>query len=336
MKHALQEQAFPAAGERRPLVAGINWIRLPVPGPLGHINVWDMPDPAEPTLVDCGVFSPETVALWCEALLPAFEQPIRRIIVTHMHPDHIGCAGWLSSSQGCPLWMTAAEFRGAHALVQAAGTPLPQGLTDFLKAAGWPEEMLAQAALLHGRYGRAISPLPENCVDVRHADQLIMGGRRWSALTGGGHSPDHLALLSDDGEVFIGGDLVLRGIPAVVPVLFDAPDADPLAEWMATLARIASVIGPDTLVLPSHGVPFKAGGEVIRAIRQRHIDKVARVHAGLTNWKRAIDLLGVRQDESIQSLELRTSEMIACLNHLLGQGRIGRDLIDGVYWYRQV
>lgn len=309
---------------------------MPVPGPLGHINVWVAQDREGPTLVDCGIASPETIALWRDMLLPALGAPLERIIVTHMHPDHVGCAGWLAAAQGCALWMTSAEFRGAHALVEAAGLPLPPALGAFLRAAGWPEEMLAGMSVLHGRYGRAISPLPATCIDVRNGDRLTLAARNWNVITGGGHSPDHLALLRDDGKIFIGGDILLRDMPAVVPVLFDVPDADPLADWLNTLERVEKVIGPDTLVLPSHGVPFTSGGDVIRAIRQRHLGKMSRVHAALARPRRAIDLLGIRQDETVQSLELRTAEMIACLNHLRGQGRIGRDLVDGIFWYRRV
>ena len=84
---------------------GVLWLRMPpVPGSLNHINVWALEDGEGWTLVDTGMQTPETAAAWQSALAgPLAGRPVIRVICTHMHPDHIGMAGWLTRRFDCPL-----------------------------------------------------------------------------------------------------------------------------------------------------------------------------------------------------------------------------------------
>lgn len=316
-----------------PVAPGVTGARLPVPGPLGHVNVWALGEGDGVTLIDCGVHVPAVTALWRDRLLPALGRPVKRIIVTHLHPDHVGCAGWLAARLDCPIWMTPAEHQGAWALVAAARSEVPDAFTAFLRAAGWEEDLLAQIPDLYGRYGRSIAPLPERFVAVRDGDRLAIGGSEWRAISGGGHSPDHLCLLRADGAVLIGGDVLLREGPAVVPVLFDAPEADPLAAWLDLLGRVRAAIGPETLILPSHGLPFRGGPAAIDRIVARHAAKLERVLAALTAPMRVMDLLSRRPGETARALELRVGEMVANLNHLLEGGLIAGKRVGQVLYY---
>ncbi len=66
----------------------------------------------------------------------------------------------------------------------------------------------------------------------------MLGQRRWQVRIGQGHAPDHATLWSLDDDLILGGDQLLPGISPNIGVYATEPEADPLAEWIATLPRL--------------------------------------------------------------------------------------------------
>ena len=95
----------PAAGEKIEVAPGVFWLRMPLPFQLDHINLWLLRDGDGWTIVDTGFASDGVRTVWQE-LLAALDAPVRRLIVTHFHPDHLGLASWLMNETGAQLWMT--------------------------------------------------------------------------------------------------------------------------------------------------------------------------------------------------------------------------------------
>ena len=96
---------------------GVHWLRMPLPFALDHINLWLLAEDDGFTLVDCGFGDAATRALWERHFATTLAgRPIRRIIATHCHPDHVGNAAWLSARFDAPVAMTHAEYLTAHAL----------------------------------------------------------------------------------------------------------------------------------------------------------------------------------------------------------------------------
>ena len=86
----------PAPGAVAEVAPGVQWLRMPVPGPLRHINLWLLADDDGWTVVDCGLPSAETKAHWETIFSTALGgRPITRLIVTHFHTDHFGLCAWL-------------------------------------------------------------------------------------------------------------------------------------------------------------------------------------------------------------------------------------------------
>ena len=83
---------------------GVWWVRFAMPGPLNHINLWLLEDSDGWTIVDTCLNLDSAKAQW-ESLFDGFMagKPVKRVICTHMHPDHIGLAGWLFSIRSS-LW----------------------------------------------------------------------------------------------------------------------------------------------------------------------------------------------------------------------------------------
>src|SRR5919107_1232222 len=73
------------------------------------------------TIVDCGIDNAATRAAWEELFATALGGlPVLRVIVTHMHPDHIGCAHWLCERWNARLWISATDYGIARIATSAS------------------------------------------------------------------------------------------------------------------------------------------------------------------------------------------------------------------------
>src|SRR5678815_5285501 len=101
----------PEPGAIKNVAPGIYWLRMPLPFQLNHINLWLVEDGDGWTIVDTGVGLDDTRALWERVFATHLDgRPVRRVLVTHFHPDHMGNAGWLTARWQTELWCTQAEW----------------------------------------------------------------------------------------------------------------------------------------------------------------------------------------------------------------------------------
>ena len=85
----------PVHGQAIEVADGVLWIRLPLPMALDHVNIYALDDGDSWTIVDTGIHSKRSVALWEDVLEGQLQgKPVGRVILTHHHPDHVGMAGW--------------------------------------------------------------------------------------------------------------------------------------------------------------------------------------------------------------------------------------------------
>jgi len=332
-------QTVPAAGEAHEIVPGVRWLRMGLPmAGLNHINVWALADEEGWTLVDTGMQTAETAANWQAACAgPLLERPIRRVICTHMHPDHIGMSGWLTRQHDCRLWTTRLEYITCRMLVADTGRAAPADGVHFYRASGWDDAALEHYKARFGGFGKAVHALPDSYRRVIDAEELTIGGVRWRAVVGRGHSPEHLCLYAPDLKVMISGDQVLPRITSNVSVFPTEPDADPLTDWLESLADIKGRVSDEVLVLPSHNEPFHGLHERLDELIAGHEERLERVHALLAAPKRAVDVFGAlfRRPIGVETLGMATGESLAHLNCLIGRGLARREADGaGVLWYR--
>jgi glyoxylase-like metal-dependent hydrolase (beta-lactamase superfamily II) len=327
----------PAAGEAIEVAPGVLWMRLAMPMALDHINVYALRDGGGWTLVDTGLNLPATRAEW-EVLLagPLEGRPVTRVICTHMHPDHIGLAGWLCERFRAPLAMTRLEYVMARMLLADTGRPAPESGAVFYRAAGWSGEQLESYRREFGQFGRAVAPMPAGYVRMREGDRLTIGGADWRVVVGEGHSPEHACLWREADDVVLGGDQILPKISSNVSVWPTEPDADPLGDWLASLERMKTVFPDEVLVLPSHGEPFRGAQARLDALLRGHRTALRRLERALRSPKRAVDVFPALFARPVGDgvRGMATGESLAHLNYLLRQGRVERVRdADGVDWW---
>lgn len=339
LRYPMGRNQAPECGEVIRAAAGVYWFHMPLPISLARINLWLLQDGDGWVVVDTGMNSPEALSAWETAFETHLKgMPVKRVIVTHMHPDHIGMAGWLTRRFDCDLWISRTEFMMCHSLVADTGKEAPKEAIEFYRAAGFSDQDLQQYRKRFGNFGAAIGELPRTFHRLVDGQTFEVNRRQWQVVVGSGHSPEHVCLYCPELGVLISGDQVLPRISSNVSVFPMEPAADPLTEWLDSCDRLRRQLPDDLLVLPSHQEPFYGLHARLGQLIDTHEEDLQQLHAFLAEPKRAIDCFSVLFKRKISTglMQFAIGETLAHLNCLLG-----RDLIlcepdaQGVSFYRQ-
>lgn len=331
--------APPRLGEASEIAPGVLWLRSPLPMALDHINLWALRDDDGWAVIDTGLDFPAAREAWEGAFAGPLEgRPIRLVICTHMHPDHVGLAGWLTERFEAPLMMSRLEYVTMRMLVADVG-PAPEAAARFYRACGWTDAQVEGWRRRFGLFGKAVSAPPVSFRRLTAGETLEIGGRDWRLVGGDGHSPEHICLLNEADGLFISGDQVLPKISSNVSVWPTEPDADPLSDWLESLSRLRREVPGDVLVLPSHGEPFRGLHARLDALTRGHEVSLKRLVRLLREPKRVVDVFGCLFARPIGDglLGMATGESLAHLNCLVWRGRAVRETDDqGVWRWRAV
>ncbi len=331
-------EASPETGEALEIVPGLKWLRLPLPFVLNHINVWLIREQDGWALVDTGLFTNTTREVWkyvFEHYLDGLM--LSRVLVTHLHPDHIGCAGWLARKFGLELWMTRDEYLLCRVLVADTGKPAPPEGLRFYSSAGFEAGSLDLYMEHFGAFGRVVSPMPESFRQLHDGMKLSIGEHEWEVIVGRGHSPEHACLFCSDLNLLIAGDQILPTISSNVSVYPTEPAANPLAHWFESLAKLKELLPEDVLVLPAHGKPFVGAHARLDQLREEHETGLDRLRKLCVQPRRAVDVFSAlfKARISERNLIMATGEAISHLNYLVDKGEVTMQRDDaGVNWYQ--
>jgi len=338
--------ALPEPGAARDVADGVRWLRMPLPFALDHINLWLLRDEIDGragwTVVDCGVARDEVKMLWEQVFEQALDGlPVLRVIVTHMHPDHVGLAHWLCERWQAPLWMTMTDFVTAclwSSGRRSGGDDSESAAQHFARNGLVDAQALAQIrerAVAH--YPRLVPAMPVSFTRIMDHDSVYIGKRNWQVIVGYGHAPEHASLHCRELGVLISGDMVLPRISTNVSVFAHEPDGNPLPWYLRSLDRYKD-LADDTLVLPSHGRPFRGLHERIAQQHAHHAERLQEVlDACRTQALCAADIVPImfRRQLDLHQLTFAMGEAIAHLHALFFDGRLRRECGgDGITRYR--
>jgi glyoxylase-like metal-dependent hydrolase (beta-lactamase superfamily II) len=324
----------PAEGQAITVAPGILWLRLPLPMALDHVNIYALDDGDGWTLVDTGLSTKRSKAIWAALLAgPLAGKPVTRVILTHHHPDHVGLVGWFQT-QGAELLATRTAWLYARMLtLDVQDRPSPAAMT-FYRRAGLSEAELAQRAGERPfNFCDVVDPMPPGFTRLTEGQTLRAGGRDWTVRLGQGHAPDHATLWSADGIV-LGGDQLLPGISANIGVYPTEPEADPLTDWLDSCQAFRAHARDEQLILPGHKLPFRGLPFRLGQMIQNHDSALDRLLDHLAQPRTAQDcfLPLFRREIGPAEHGLALVEAVAHLNCLLQRGQVRRSLSQAQAW----
>ncbi|HXI37450.1 MAG TPA: MBL fold metallo-hydrolase [Burkholderiales bacterium] len=326
---------MPEPGTTLEVAPGARWLRMPLPFQLDHINLWMLEDGDGVTIVDTGIGNEETRALW-EKIVSG--KNVRRIIVTHYHPDHAGNAAWLAEKFGVELWMTQGEYLTAHAVRAANAGYTSDAVLEVFRRNGLDEARLGAMVTRRNRYAALVPDFPQSYRRVIEGDRIRVGAHDWRVMVGYGHAPEHMSLYCRELNVLIAGDMLLSTISTNVSVWSVDPEGDPLRLFLESIARYRE-LPADVLVLPSHGKPFRGAHARVSQLEQHHQERFGDLMPCLEEPRSAGDLLGVLFKRPLDAHQtfFAMGEAIAHLHYLYYAGRASRALgADGIMRYATV
>ncbi|HEY5897135.1 MAG TPA: MBL fold metallo-hydrolase [Burkholderiales bacterium] len=324
----------PAAGTTIEVAPGVHWLSMPLPFALDHINLWLVEDDGGWAIIDTGIGNATTRELW-EKLFARF-QNIRRVILTHYHPDHAGNADWICRRFGVELWTTQGEYLTAHAVRASAAGYNTEAVLSVFRRNGLDDASFAAMSGRGNRYKNLVPEFPQSYRRIIEGDRIRIGAHEWLAIVGHGHAPEHLSLYSKALNTVIAGDMLLSTISTNVSVWSVDPQGDPLRLFLESIRRYRE-LPADVLVLPSHGKPFRGAHQRVAQLEAHHQARFGELMDVLREKEASAgELMRVLFRRALDAHQtfFAMGEAIAHLHYLYYAGQVKRTAgADGIMRY---
>jgi len=329
----------PNPGELIEVGPGIFWVRMPLPISLNHINLWMLEEQDGWTLVDTGMATEDTKALWEEIFSTHLNsKPVKQVIVTHMHFDHLGLAGWLVEKWGATLCMSRTEYLSSRVIINEIKSDPPEATVAFFRAAGVEESILDEFKVRFNNRSDFVSPLPSHYKRLTDNQVLQIGSLQWTVIIVEGHSPEHICLHCKSLNIMIAGDQILPRISPNISVRPDEPRANPLHNFLRSCESLKNRLNKDVLILPSHGDPFYGVHLRLQDMINEHKKGLQDLLEFCSQPRSVADVFPIlfKSKINIGNMVIAVGEAVANLNYLVSSKELVVDIgSDGIARYKQ-
>lgn len=329
----------PNPGELIEVGPGIFWVRMPLPISLNHINLWMLEEQDGWTLVDTGMATEDTKALWEEIFSTHLNsKPVKQVIVTHMHFDHLGLAGWLVEKWGATLCMSRTEYLSSRVIINEIKSDPPETTVAFFRAAGVEESILDEFKVRFNNRSDFVSPLPSHYKRLTDNQVLQIGSLQWTVIIVEGHSPEHICLHCKSLNIMIAGDQILPRISPNISVRPDEPRANPLHNFLRSCESLKNRLNKDVLILPSHGDPFYGVHLRLQDMINEHKKGLQDLLEFCSQPRSVAEVFPIlfKSKINIGNMVIAVGEAVANLNYLVSSKELVVDIgSDGIARYKQ-
>ena len=329
----------PNPGELIEVGPGIFWVRMPLPISLNHINLWMLEEQDGWTLVDTGMATEDTKELWEEIFSTHLNsKPVKQVIVTHMHFDHLGLAGWLVEKWGATLCMSRTEYLSSRVIINEIKSDPPEATVAFFRAAGVEESILDEFKVRFNNRSDFVSPLPSHYKRLTDNQVLQIGSLQWTVIIVEGHSPEHICLHCKSLNIMIAGDQILPRISPNISVRPDEPRANPLHNFLRSCESLKNRLNKDVLILPSHGDPFYGVHLRLQDMINEHKKGLQDLLEFCSQPRSVAEVFPIlfKSKINIGNMVIAVGEAVANLNYLVSSKELVVDIgSDGIARYKQ-
>lgn len=308
---------------------GLKLIRVPLPFNLDHVNCFLAESENGWTLIDTGLHNEETMSLWHNI----FEKKdIQEIIVTHEHPDHIGCAGYLQQTYDINIYLTEQAFKFSSFFVEESRL---MKLKNHYNESGIPENIIDQLMMANKNMIETIYPLPNIQKDsfLNEGEQLLIGNNKYEVIFTPGHADGLFTLFNKENSVLIAADHLLPKITPNISYWFFG-QSNPLHLYLQSLEKIKKLNAH--IVVPSHGKPFYNANKRIDEIIIHHEERLDQILAMIQKDRKTIyEITNEMFPRELTSHEMRFAigEAIAHLQYLQYKNLCDRKKVNHVWKY---
>lgn len=299
-------------------------VKVPLPFSLKWVNSYIIPEREGVTVIDPGLGTNEAKELWQEVLAEAGLKwtDIKRIVLTHQHPDHYGLAGYLQERSGAHVYMT----ERAHAYAQrlwGEESRFPSALRELYTRHGMPQDLMDRIERNLDGFIELVTPQPK-VQYIKAGQRLSLGQWFWELINAPGHAYGALCFYQPALRWMICGDQVL---PHITPNISVVPgeENDPLGAFLGNLELLKNY--DVSYALPGHRNPFEDfQGRIDELIghHARRLDQMEKLlkEEPATAFALCETLFGTRLRENPHNLRFAMSETLAHLYYLERRGQI--------------
>ena len=257
------------------LQGGIRRITLPLPNRPGHVHSYLLPGEDGWTVVDTGLGLPDARERWADELSSLDGEPVRRIVITHFHPDHVGAASDLADLTGASVSQGRVDY--AQCALVWGGEDWGGVLVQWFRRHGVPPDVTDELIQQGSAYRPFVRYWPDP--DLLDPGDVLAG---WQTVAAPGHADGQLMLIRDG--VLVAADHLLGRISPTVG-LWPASRPDPLGDYLDALR--ATIELEPRLALPGHGDPLTDPVGRARELIDHHAERLAFTAAALGDEPRS-------------------------------------------------
>ncbi|MDA0242037.1 MAG: MBL fold metallo-hydrolase [Chloroflexi bacterium] len=304
-------------------------VTLPLPFALNHVHCYLLDDGDGWTAVDAGLHTSQTEAGWLAAFTELGITPahLKRIILTHTHPDHYGAAGWLEqwSDGRAAVHLSPREAEVASRTWGEWGQH-EQLMVRHLLRAGLTPAMAQEVAENTQFVATRTRPHPTHHELLQPRSRIEMAQRTFDILSYAGHSDGQLLFHCSAEALMLSGDHVLMDITPNIS-LWPGGWVNPLGRYLDSLRELKGV--EVALALPGHKRLIHDWHGRLAELEKHHAERLghtlAAVQGGDSTTAEIAKTVFRLNHLTVHEARFAITETLAHLEYLAHQGAIKED-----------